>query len=348
MKTITIKGQPVYRLAKGENPYQIPAALFSTVTRDPLSLDKFKLVSGDPPGFTNLCGLDRLVQTLCRTAHAFKLKYQKIPYIVIAAKHGNPCGMSVDWQKPETAVNKALFGNPVAIWGGEVIANFKITDNLAPLFHSSQKRKKLLNSSAWMLDLITAPGFSTKAIELLGARAKRKLFVNPALLKPSLNPASWTYRFTRGSLLRQPPPNCVLDFKETAFAGSKKGLTPDFYDSLIIAWTVAFNSMHGGNEVAFAKDRALVSCGGGPSTIEAAQLALFKAKNQKHPVVKTVFAADAFFPFTDVPEFLIQAGVIAGLVPAGGQAFKDVKAYFKKNNVPMFYLDENFRGFCYH
>lgn len=346
-KTI-ITGHPVYQLAKGENPYQSPATLFSIKSNDPLSLDKFRLISGDPPGFTNLCGLDRLTQTLCRCSQAFKLKYQKIPHIVIAAKHGNPCGLAVDWDKPEIAIDKALFGNPVAIWGGEVITNFSITDTLAPYFYSSQKRQQLLSSASWMLDIIAVPGFSPKAIELLGTRIKRKLFVNPALSNPVLNPVKWTYRFTRGSFLRQPPQNFILDLTKTEFILAEKSLTSAQTDSLIIAWVTAFNSNHGGNEVALAKNRALISCGGGPSTIEAAQLALFKAKNQKHQIKNSVFAADAFFPFADVPELLIKSGVVAGSVPAGGQAFSKVKAYFQKSGISMFYLDEKNRGFCYH
>jgi len=345
---IIIKGRHVYRLAKGENPYQIPADLFSTQSDDPLSLDAFRLISGDAPGFTNLCGLDRLVQTLCRCSSAFQLKYRRTPFIVIAAKHGNPCGLAIDWKKPEVAIDKALFGNPLAIWGGEVITNFAVTDDVASRLYSSPKRQRLLHFSSWMLDIIVAPDFSSQAIQRLGARVKRKLFVNPALYHPILNPAKWTYRFTRNSFIRQPPQNYILDFNKTDFVGTETILQQEILDSLIIAWATAFNSNHGGNEVALAGNRALLCCGGGPSTIEAAQLALFKAKNQKHSVKNAVFAADAFFPFTDVPEFLIQAGVIAGLVPAGGQAFDDVKACFQKNNIPMFYVDEKYRGFCYH
>lgn len=342
------KSRHVYQLAKGENPYQVPADLFSTQSDDPLSLDKFSLISGDAPGFTNLCGLDRLVQTLCRCSEAFTCKDSKIPFIVIAAKHGNPCGLAIDWNNPDVAIDKALFGNPLAIWGGEVITNFTITDTLATHLYSSPRRQKLFDSPAWMLDIIIASDFSPQAIKLLGARAKRKLFVNPALMHPTLNPAKWIYRFTRGSFIRQPPQNYVFDVHKTDFIGTKKSLKHEVVDSLIIAWATAFNSNHGGNEVALAKNRALISCGGGPSTIEAAQLALFKAKNQKHSIKNAVFAADAFFPFTDVPNMLIKAKIMAGLVPSGGQAFSQVKTCFQKNKIPMFYPDENYRGFCYH
>ncbi|OGG10313.1 hypothetical protein A2154_02640 [Candidatus Gottesmanbacteria bacterium RBG_16_43_7] len=345
---ITLRGQEVYELAKGENPYQSPATLLTVGSDDPLSLDKFRLISGEPPGFTNLCGLDRLTQTLCRSYRAFTFKYKNAPYIVIASKHGNPCGFAVDWEKPEIAIDKAMFGNPKAIWGGEVITNFKITDSLADSLLKSSKRQKMLKSANWMLDIIAAPGFSAQAVKLLGSRSRRKLFVNPTLNNSIVDPAPWTYRFTRGSFIRQLPQNYVLDLTKTEFVSNKSKLNPSQIDSLIIAWATAFNSNHGGNEVAFASNRALISCGGGPSTIEAAQLALFKAKSQKHSTKNSVFGADAFFPFTDVPEFLVKAGVIAGSVPSGGQAFGDVKSYFMKKNISMFYLDEKYRGFCYH
>lgn len=347
--TVSIRAKYKFTLNKGENSYQIPAELYIFDQKDPLSFANLELISGESPGFTNLCGIDRLIHTLTLTSQTFHINAGKAPFIVVAAKHGNPCGLAIDWQDPVNAVKKALWGNPVSIWGGEVIANFDIDQDIAnSLFHDDM-RGKVLGSSGWMLDIIIAPKFSSEAIKILGERKRRKLIQNSNLLHPSLNPNKKVYRFVRGGLITQPPHNFVLDLKNTEFVGTaSRQLNPQVRDSLLIAWATAFSSNHGGNEVALAKDLALISCGGGPSTIEAAQFALIKAKNQKHTTKGSVFAADAFLPFTDVPKVLAKAGVIAGTVPAGGTYFDTIKSYFRKKKISVFYIPEKYRGFCWH
>lgn len=334
-----------YDLMNGENPYQIPAALFAANGDDPLAVGRFQQLSGDPPCFTNMADSDCILQTISLAAEAFRLKYGKAPFISVAAKHGNPCGMAIDWEHPLTAVKKALFGNPRAIWGGEVVVNFTVDDKIAEFLLRSDDREKTVGNPSWMLDIIMAPRFIGKAVDILGKNKNRKLLENEALSSPSISRAEWHYRFMRGGFLRQPPNNYVLNLKEAEFSGN--GTFKDT-DALIVAWAVVFTSFHGGNEVALAKDRALISCGGGPSTVEAVQHALFKAGYLGHDTRGSVFAADAFFPFTDAPELLVKGGVVAGLVPSGGKAIEEVKSFFKRNEVDMYYLNDKYRGFYRH
>lgn len=339
-------GRFQYTLLNGENPYQIPAHLFSLKWKDTLSLPDFKQISGERPCFTNLADADSILQTISLAAEAFKLRYGKAPFICICAKHGNPCGMGVSWNDASSAVNKALFGNPRSIWGGEVIVNFNIDDRLARLLYKSKRRKEMLNESAWMLDVIVAANFSRGALRILGRRRGRKLFENEALGKPFLPQVKFAYRFVRGGFLRQPPHDYVLDFKKVRTTG--KGLDKQQMDSLIMAWSVAWSSNHGGNEIALAKDRQLIGVGGGPSTIEAAEIALQRAESYGHRVRGGVFAANAFFPFTDAPSIFAEAGLDAGLVPSGGKQEVLVKDYFRKKNLSMVYVDEPYRGFSRH
>ena len=341
-----IFGEFKYPLKNGENPYQIPAELFSTHNSDNLSLSNFKQISGESPCFTNLADSDSIIQTLSLCGEAFRKHYKKVPYICIAAKHGNPCGMAVDWNDPAVAIKNALFGNPRAIWGGEVITNFKIDERNAKLLIRSKKRKELIGDYAWMLDIVIAPCFTRKAIDILGKRRQRKLFENPELFFPFVTQLRWSYRFVRGGFLRQPPHNYILNLKDADFIGEE--LEGCSIDSLIIAWATAYSSNLGGNEIAIAKDRSLISCGGGSATIDAVQSAIFKAKNLGHSLHGGVFAADSFFPFIDAPQLLAEAGITAGVVPSGGKAIKDVKTFFEDNHISIFYLPEQFRGFCRH
>jgi len=333
-------------LLEGENPYQKPAMLLHMNDDDSFALGNFEQLSGCSPCFTNMADFDAILQTLCSISNAFMKQYNKMPYIVIAAKHGNPCGLAADWNDPEKAAEQALWGNPLAIWGGELITNFAITDYLSKKLFSSKKRKELFGSPNWMLDVIIAPDFEHEAVSRLGQRQQRKLFKNGSLTSPGLAEQGESYRMVRGGFLRQPFPNYILDLKicSVPFPAPEE----EIIDSLIIAWAASWFSNHGGNEVALAKDRKLLGAGGGPATVDSCHTAVLRAHKIGHNLQGAAFAADAFFPFTDGPEALVKAGCRYGVVPGGGNNAPLIKNYFEENNVSVFFLEEQYRGFCRH
>jgi len=340
-------GTKSYNLLNGENPYQVPASVFDSNHDDPLSLLNFTKVSGENPCFTNIADTDCILQTLCLSVEAFQLNMRRMPFICIAAKHGNACGMGVSFESSESAIEIALWGNPRSIWGGEVITNFSIDESLAETLLESSKRKESFDSTFWSLDIILAPSFSNEAIEILSKRKTRKLFENHALANSSKMTKKNVLRLVRGGFLRQPSPDFVLNLNECSNI-SIDNLTDDKIISIIIAWVVAFTSNHGGNEIAIAKDNGLLGVGGGPSTLEAVNTAIKRVFECSHNCANAVFAADAFFPFPDAPELLKQAGCTKGVVPGGGKRFEDIKKYFSDNNITCGFIPEIYRGFCRH
>lgn len=334
------------RLLNGENPYQVPAELFAAKGKDKLALSEFKQISGEPPCFTNFADADSILHTLCLSVAAFTKNMRKHPFICLAAKHGNACGLGASWKSARDAIEKALWGNPSAVWGGEVIVNFRIDNNLARVLFISRKRGEKFGNPYWMPDIILAPEFSPGAIKILGARKQRKLFENPALSKPTISSDNFAYRFVRQGFLRQPRNNFVLDFARAQIRGFS--LDRETQTALIIAWAAAWSSNHGGNEIALAKNGMLLSAGGAASTVEAAEIAVSRARKYGHQTEGAVFGTNAFFPFTDAPEILVKAKMTAGLVPAGGRNEKAVRSFFKKNKTGMIYLKEKFRGFSRH
>ena len=340
------KAKLSYELAEGENPYQVPAHLLTSSDSDDLCLNQFNQLSGENPCFTNMADIDSLVKLMCVLVETFLKNERKVPYITIAAKHGNPCGLSLNWDTPEETIDGALFGNPRAIWGGEVITNFVISGEVAHKLFQSQKRNKILGDSHWMLDLVAAPEFQQDAIRLLGKRSSRKLFQNPALFDPRLDRAPWVYRPVRGGYLRQPPNHLVLNWRD--FPNMSGDIEKNVVDSMVVAWAVAWHSNHGGNEVSLVKDYDLLAVGGGPSTVDAIATALQRANACGHDLAGSVFAADAFFPFTDAPEMLAQAGCAHGVVPKGGKNFEMVSEFFAREQIKVHFLPEKYRGFCRH
>ena len=337
---------PAYELMEGENPYQAPAHLLTFENSDDLCLGKFKQLSGIKPCFTNMADLDSLVKLMCVLVETFLKNDSKAPYITIAAKHGNPCGLSLSWDAPEKSIDGALFGNPRAIWGGEIITNFSISEEIGFMLFQSQKRNEALGDSHWMLDLVIAPEFQPDAIRILGKRNSRKLFQNENLFDPRLEREPWSYRPIRGGYLRQPPNHLVLNWQE--FPNLPDNIEKAVIDSMLVAWAVAWHSNHGGNEVSIVKDGSLLAVGGGPSTVDAIATAFGRAKTCGHDLVGSVFAADAFFPFTDVPEIIARAGCTHGIVPKGGKNFQLVKEFFAQKKIKVLFLPEEHRGFCRH
>lgn len=339
-------GRAVMRLLNGENPYQVPSDLFISEDKDNLSLGKFYIYDRRLPCFTNLADVDCILHTMCLAAGSFYANFKKVPYIAIAAKHGNPCGMAIDWRSPRGTINKALFGNHTAIWGGEVITNFKIDKAIGQLLYESRERKRLCGYGHWMLDVIAAPDFDRAAYKLLSKSSQRKLLRNQYLYNPKLPSFPWHYRRVRGGFLRQPINNYILDLKEVHLSDRHK--IKQNIDSLILAWSVAYSSNHGGNEIALVKDNKLLGVGGGPSTVDAANIAVLRAQSNRHDTEDSVFAADAFFPFTDAPEILVKAGCCSGVFPLGGKNERLINKYFRRNKVSMVRIPSQYRGFCRH
>jgi phosphoribosylaminoimidazolecarboxamide formyltransferase/IMP cyclohydrolase len=344
---------PVYELANGENPYQRAILLRPQVNEqtervlaDPLGIPSLKLVSATPPCFTNLADTDALLQTLCLAASAFGERREQIPFIAAASKHGNACGLAISRHSPRETIAGALWGDPIAVWGGELITNFAIDEACADMLIRDPRRQQKLGSAEWMLDVAIAPEYSSGALGQLKERTFRKIFQNPAFLNPVLQTSGTSRRWVRGGLLEQTPPSRVLRWSECRLLGGF--LTREEEDDLILAWAVAYSSFHGGNEIALAKERCLLGCGGGAATLYAARRAVQIARDNDHDTRGAVFVADAFFPFIDAPEVLVNAGVRLGAFPAGGRNESLVLETFARAGVKLVLLPADFRGFCRH
>jgi len=332
-------------LANGENPYQTPAYLCWGAAEDDLALHRFTRLAGNAPCFTNMADMDAVVETLCKLSLACEACDVGRPYLVVAAKHGNACGVGVSFSSPGEAIERALWGDPMAIWGGEVVANFDLDGACARDLQRSGRRRERWGSSYWMLDVVAAPSFSGDAVEVLGKNKNRKLFANPALEHPTLRAGS-EYRPVRGGVLVQPPADFVLSLDALGVASGE--LSRGRLVDLIVAWAVAYSSSLGGNEIALARGERLLGAGGGPSTWSAAKAAVMRARECGHDLSGATFAADAFFPFTDAPEVLADAGASSGVVPSGGKRIDDVVSFFEARRIGVHLLSEQWRGFCRH
>lgn len=352
-----ILGRIVSELAYGENRDQSPAFLHSSNSDDPLAWNKFKVVSG-VPGFINMADGDRTLQVLCLMAESFRRNFKgKVPYIAIACKHGNPCGAAIDWDEPVKALNKTLLGDPIAVMGAEVMTNFEITNQITQaLYRVSEEYQVKVGREFWGIDVVFAPAFDDKAIELLGKRERRRLLVNSALADPTMPIDEWAIRPVRGGFLRQKAPQFIFDRESAEEWTGRNSLEPQDFAALIVAWAAAWRA--DSNTIMLAKDNMLIGSGVGQKDRTACcSLALWYAKRAGHSTEGSVFASDAFFPYAqrerekdslESPEILVQAGCIGGVVQADGKNLQQVKEFFNFHNMAVAFLAKEHRGFSQH
>lgn len=281
-------------LAYGENRDQTPAYWFEALgNNDPLALHRFNILSGDP-SYIAMADLDSALMVLCRIAEAFRRNYNgQIPYIAVVCKHGNPCGAAFDWSDPNTALRKTLYGDPLAVMGGELVANFAIDDALGQLLYTVPDDQPI-GRPQWGLDLVAAPAISRVTIELLGKREKRRLLANQALASASLPPDKTVKRPVRGGWLQQRAPSFILEDSDALWFG--KRLIGQWFDDLLLACAVCWTASS--NTVILAKDSMVIGRGiGQQDRVQCVRLCLQLAERTGHDTKGSVFASDAFFPF---------------------------------------------------
>jgi len=334
--------------AYGENGWQKPASLFtnSTADADPLAVSKYQLLYGSEPSYNLYCFLHRMDQTIGHIAAAFEVNRRKMPMIAIGAKHGNPCGAAVG-NDPNVVIGKMLMGDSLALFGGQVMTNFTVTEQLAGaiLTHAMPADKRRI------LDTIIAPSFDEGVAEMFKRRVdKCRVFANPALWqlgKATLDTTPMFRPLRGGEFLRQPNYTFVLDL-EASYLKRSKPLTPEQEEDLLLAWAVGSTS--NSNTVTLVKNKQLIGNGVGQMDRWAvAELSVQKARRAEHDIAGAVGYSDSFFPFDDGPKALIDAGVRAILSSSGSINDQAVTDLCKERDVPLVMgPDGEIRGFCWH
>ena len=188
-------------LKYGENAPQAPAHLLKVAAADPLALDNLTLLAGTEPSYNNLAEVARQIQTVSHIAAGFARNFGAVPCIALGTKHGNACGAAVG-ESPVAAVRTMVMGDPRAIFGGLVMLNFAVTEEVAAellTYGVSEGRR--------VLDAVTAPSFEPAAVQLLSRKGDKCRFLENealgALGEASLD-ATPMLRQVRGGFLRQP------------------------------------------------------------------------------------------------------------------------------------------------
>lgn len=338
-------GRRVLTCRYGENAQQTPASLFSVGSPDPLALDKFEVVAGAAPSYNNLCDVDRMLQTMTHIAAAFDVNRGKVPHIAIGVKHGNPCGAAIG-NDSHWAIQMMIAGDTRAIFGGLVMTNFSIgmaqaEELLTCLMLPGERR---------LLDGIVAPGFSKEAIDLLKRKGdKCRFLVNPALGSLDRSSLDWSsrFRYVRGGFLAQPNYAFILKLGDPQLVKTDQ-LSPEIEDDLLLSW--AIGSTSNSNTITLVLEGQLIGNGvGQQDRVGGCQLAIHRAEEAGHYTDGAVAYSDSFFPFTDGPQVLAEAGIRAILASSGSVKDEEVKQLCLERNIALYLIpDAVGRGFFGH
>ncbi|WP_061960885.1 bifunctional phosphoribosylaminoimidazolecarboxamide formyltransferase/IMP cyclohydrolase [Demequina flava] len=279
-------------LRYGENPHQA-AAVYS----DPA-------VSGGLAQAQQLHGKEMSFNNYVDADAALRAAYDFDKPAVAVIKHANPCGIAVA-DTIAAAHSKAHATDPVSAFGGVIAANRPIT------VEAAEQIKEIFT------EVVVAPAFEDGAAEVLQAKKNiRLLVVDPAPLK-----AEWR-RITGGLLVQQAdaidaPGDPVSTWELVAGTAADEATLAD----LDFAWRScrAVKS----NAILLAKDGAAVGIGMGQvNRVDSCGLAVSRAGAER--ATGSVAASDAFFPFADGLQTLIDAGVKAVVSPGGSVRDQEV------------------------
>lgn len=338
-------GQRLNQTKYGENPWQENAGFYSEgLGEDKLGLDYLEQVSGTELSYNNYSDIDRLLQTMTHIAAAFDKNFGKVGHIALGGKHGNVCGAAFSSSKDE-AIKNMLEGDPRAIFGGVVMFNFPIGNTEAELLleHGMDGSKRLL-------DVVIAPEFSDKAIEMLQRKGGKLRLIQLSeltkLSKKSLDTAT-RFRYVRGGILTQDNYTFLLDLKSPEIEKTGKATDSQAKD-MVMAW--AIGSTSNSNTITLVKNGMLLGNGvGQQDRVSAAELALKRVRDASHNIEGAVAFSDSFFPFPDGPEILASAGTKAIFATRGSVNDAKVADALKKAGVIFYTLpDSTARGFYAH
>ena len=243
----------------------------------------------------------------------------------VIVKHANPCGVSSLKNKIDS-FKSALACDPISAFGGIVSCNFRINKKLA----------KEINKI--FFEVIIGNGFDKDALRELKLKKNLRIIdasnlsFNEILKLNSVN----------NSILVQSEDNKIFSKKDFRIV-SKKKPTKSQFDDLIFAFNVCRYVKS--NAIVLANNKSTVGIGSGqPSRVDSCQIAIDKMNkfnNNKHEIVG---ASDAFFPFVDGVEKLVQSGVSAIIQPSGSIRDKEIIKFANlTNTVLIFSKTRHFR-----
>jgi len=306
-ENLTVTFTKKQSLRYGENPHQ-----------------KASFYAGKPQGFS---------MAFAQQLHGKELSYNNIQDgdaalnivkeftdepVVVTVKHKNPCGVGIGRDIQE-AWQRCYDADPVSIFGGIVATNQTIDEVTAEAMKNV------------FLEIILAPKFTEKALEIL--TAKKNLRLMTFYLSRKNEDKNVLLSVNGGLLVQETDYATVQDYEFNVV--TQKAPSADEMNDLLFAMKVCKHVKS--NAITLAKDMRTVGVGAGQmNRVGAAQIAMEQAKTAGI-TTGIALASDAFFPFDDVVKMAHKYGVTAIIQPGGSMRDEDSIKRCDELNISMIF-----------
>ncbi len=300
-------------LRYGENPHQ-QAAFYRDLYPAPGSLVTARQLQGKELSYNNIADADAAWECV--------KSFDSAACVIV--KHANPCGVALGHDAAQ-AYAKAFQTDPTSAFGGIIAFNREVDEAAATAVVQQ------------FVEVLIAPAFTEAARRVLAGKANTRVLqieMPPAGNSDWLNGRNQMDAKRVGSgLLLQTADNRVLSTQDLVFPTALRPTAAQLED-LLFAWTVA----------KYVKSNAIVFCAGGMtlgvgagqmSRLDSARIASIKAEHAGLSLAGSVVASDAFFPFRDGLDVVVDAGARCVIQPGGSVRDDEVIAAANERGVAM-------------
>lgn len=308
-------------LRYGENPHQ-QAAFYRDLYPAPGSLVMAKQLQGKELSYNNIADADAAWECVKSFAPAAD------GAACVIVKHANPCGVGVGKTVLE-AYNKAHQTDPTSAYGGIVAVN-------VPLDGATAQQITQVNKQ--FIEVLIAPAFTPEALEIFKGKANMRLLQIELPANGDAGRNSMDVKRVGSGMLMQTADNQLVQLADLKVVTTVKP-TPQQMDDLMFAWKVA--KYVKSNAIVFCANGMTMGVGAGQmSRLDSARIASIKAEHAKLSLKGTAVASDAFFPFRDGLDVVVDAGATCVIQPGGSMRDDEVIAAANERGVAMVFTGQ--------
>ena len=303
---VGIVGHLASTLRYGENAHQ-QAALYTRTSGSP-GLAQAHVRQGKPMSYNNYLDSDA----------AIRAAWDHDEACVAIIKHQNPCGIATAATLTE-AYTQALACDPVSAFGGVVATNRPISAEAAT------------RMADVFTEVIIAPHVEEEALRIFGEKKNLRVVELPEGFRPD----DVEYRMISGGVLRQDTDNTFAPASQWQLVAGEPADAATL-SSLDFAWR-AVRAVKS-NAILLAQGTSTVGIGMGQvNRVDSCHLAVTRAGDR---AAGAVAASDAFFPFPDGLQVLIDGGVSAVVQPGGSVRDDEVIALANAQGLTLYFTGE--------
>ncbi len=298
-------------LRYGENPHQAAAFYRDAGVADPAA-------SGLLAGWSQLQGKALSYNNIADADAAWECvkSFDAALATCVIVKHANPCGVAVA-ADVGAAYAGALATDPTSAFGGIIAFNCRLDGTTAQAV------------ARQFVEVLIAPAFDDEALAVLAAKPNVRVLQVPLLSGGN----ALDFKRVGGGMLMQ-----TCDTKNVAASElrvvTKLAPTPAQLQDLLFAWKVA--KFVKSNAIVFCADSRTLAVGAGQmSRVDSARIAGIKATNAGLSLQGSAVASDAFFPFRDGLDVVVDAGAACVAQPGGSMRDDEVIAAADERGVAM-------------